>query len=161
MYDLTDQLCTECGIGLYKETSHYDHLDGVLHCTNKKCNHEVKRYKWEHNPQPHKQLTNKQMSYSEKYQQLENQIQELQKEVKRLKEEEVNNKLPRNFAIDVVKKILDTGDVDYFDDAFDWEDTKQGYTYWADIYNDLEPLRKKDIIQLQKWVIMYLEQNQK
>ena len=161
MYDLTDQLCTECGIGLYKETSHYDDLDGVLHCTNKKCNHEVKRYKWEHNPQPHKQLTNKQMSYSEKYQQLENQIQELQKEVKRLKEEEVNNKLPRNFAIDVVKKILDTGDVDYFDDAFDWEDTKQGYTYWADIYNDLQSLRKKDIIQLQKWVIMYLEQNQK
>lgn len=161
MYDLTDQLCTECEIGLYTETSHYDDLDGVLHCTNKKCNHEVKRYKWEHNPQPHKQLTNKQMSYSEKYQQLENQIQELQKEVKRLKEEEVNNKLPRNFAIDVVKKILDDGDTDYFDDAFDWEDTKQGYTYWADIYNDLQPLRKKDIIQLQKWVIMYLEQNQK
>ena len=161
MYDLTDQLCTECGIGLYKETSHYDDLDGVLHCTNKKCNHEVKRYKWEHNPQPHKQLTNKQMSYSEKYQQLENQIEALQKEVKRLKEEEVNNKLPTNFAIDVVKKILDDGDVDYFDDAFDWEDTKQGYTYWADIYNDLQSFRKKDIIQLQKWVIMYLEQNQK
>ena len=38
----------------------------------------MKRYKWEHNPQPHKQLTNKQMSYSEKYQQLENQIEELQ-----------------------------------------------------------------------------------
>ena len=91
MYDLTDLLCTKCGIGLYKETSHYDDLDGVLHCTNKKCNHEVKRYKWEHNPQPHKQLTNKKMSYSEKYQQLENQIEELQKEVKRLKEEEVNN----------------------------------------------------------------------
>ena len=161
MYDLTDQLCTECGIGRYKETSHYDDLDGVLHCTNKKCNHEVKRYKWEHNPQPRKQLTNKKMSYSEKYQQLENQIEELQKEVKRLKEEEVNNKLPNRFAIDVVKKILDDGDGDYFDDAFDWEDTKQGYTYWADIYNDVEPLRKKDIIQLQKWVIMYLEQNQK
>ena len=161
MYDLTDQLCTECGIGRYKETSHYDDLDGVLHCTNKKCNHEVKRYKWEHNPQPRKQLTNKKMSYSEKYQQLENQIQELQKEVKRLKEEEVNNKLPKNFAIDVVKKVIDTGDIDYLDDAFDWVDTKQGYDYWADIYNDLEPLRKKDIIQLQKWVIMYLEQNQK
>ena len=101
------------------------------------------------------------MSYSEKYQQLENQIEQLQKEVKRLKEEEVNNKLPKNFAIDVVKKILDDGDTDYFDDAFDWEDTKQGYTYWEDIYNDLQSFRKKDIIQLQKWVIMYLEQNQK
>ena len=51
------------------------------------------------------------MSYSEKYQQLENQIQELQKEVKRLKEEEINNKLPKNFAIDVVKKVIDDGDV--------------------------------------------------
>ena len=161
MYDLTDQLCTECGIGLYKETSHYDDLDGVLHCTNKKCNHEVKRYKWEHNPQPHKQLTNKQMSYSEKYQQLENQIQELQKEVKRLKEEEAGNKLPQNFKIDVAKKILDDGDVDYLDEAFDWNDTKQGYEYWYDINIDIQPLRKKDIIQLQKWVIIYLEQNQK
>ena len=55
------------------------------------------------------------MSYSEKYQQLENQIQELQKEVKRLKEEEVNNKLPKNFEIALVKKILDTGDVDWFE----------------------------------------------
>ena len=101
------------------------------------------------------------MSYSEKYQQLENQIEELQKEVKRLKKEEAGNKLPKNFAIDVVKKVIDTGDVDYLDDAFDWVDTKQGYEYWRDIFDDFEPLRKKDIIQLQKWVIMYLEQNQK
>jgi hypothetical protein len=101
------------------------------------------------------------MSYSEKYQQLENQIQELQAEVERLKKEETNNKLPRNFAIDVVKGILDDGDTDYLDDAFDWADTKQGYTYWNDIHYDTELFRKKDIIQLQKWVIMYLEQNQK
>jgi hypothetical protein len=100
------------------------------------------------------------MSYSEKYQQLESQIEELQKEVKRLKEEEAGNKLPQNFKIEDVKKILDDGDTNYLDDAFDWADTKQGYTYWSDIF-DIEPLRKKDIIQLQKWVIMYLEQNQK
>ena len=101
------------------------------------------------------------MSYSEKYQQLENQIEELQKEVKRLKEEEAGNKLPQNFKIEDVKKVIDTGDVDYLDDAFSWDDTKQGYNYWGDIWNDLEPLRKKDIIQLQKWMIIYLEQNQK
>jgi hypothetical protein len=101
------------------------------------------------------------MSYSEKYQQLEFQIQKLQKEVQRLKEEEANNKLPKNFAIDVVKKILDDGDTDYLDDAFDWDDTKQGYTYWNDIFNETGLFRKKDIIQLQKWVIIYLEQNQK
>ena len=101
------------------------------------------------------------MSYSEKYQQLENQIQELQKEVKRLKEEEVNNKLPQEFVIENVKKVINTGDTDYLDEAFNWSDTKQGYNYWGDIFDDVEPLRKKDIIQLQKWVIMYLEQNQK
>ncbi len=101
------------------------------------------------------------MSYSEKYQQLENQIEKLQAEVERLKQEETNNKLPRNFAIDVVKGILDDGDTDYLDDAFDWADTKQGYTYWNDIFNETELFRKKDIIQLQKWVIIYLEQNQK
>jgi hypothetical protein len=101
------------------------------------------------------------MSYSEKYQQLEYQIEKLQAEVERLKKEEADNKLPRNFAIDVVKGILDDGDTDYLDDAFDWADTKQGYTYWNDIYGDSELFRKKDIIQLQKWVIIYLEQNQK
>jgi hypothetical protein len=101
------------------------------------------------------------MSYSEKYQQLENQIEKLQAEVERLKQEETNNKLPSNFDIDVVKGILDDSDTDYLDDAFDWDDTKQGDTYWNNIYNGIEPLRKKDIIQLQKWVIIYLEQNQK
>ena len=100
------------------------------------------------------------MSYSEKYQQLENQIKKLQAEVERLKQEETNNKLPRNFAIDVVKKILDDGDTDYLDDAFDWADTEQGYTYWNDIHDGNGLFRKKDIIQLQKWVIIYLEQDQ-
>jgi len=101
------------------------------------------------------------MSYSEKYQQLEHQIEELQKEVKRLKEEEAGNKLPQRFEIEDVKKVIDTGDVDFLDDAFDWNDTKQGYTYWYNVNYEIQPLRKKDIIQLQKWVIMYLEQNQK
>ena len=101
------------------------------------------------------------MSYSEKYQQLEYQIEKLQAEVERLKKEEANNKLPRNFAIDVVKGILDDSDTDYLDDAFDWADTKQGYTYWNDIHHGTKLFRKKDIIQLQKWVIIYLEQNQK
>ena len=105
------------------------------------------------------------MSYSEKYQQLKSQIEELQKEVQRLKEEEeeaeANNKLPKNFAIDVVKKILGDGGTNYLDCAFDWTDTKQGEDYWYEICGNLQPLRKKDIIQLQKWVIIYLEQNQK
>ena len=50
--DRYDQLCTQCGIGRYHETSIYDDWDGVLHCTNRECNHEVKRYKSKDNPPP-------------------------------------------------------------------------------------------------------------
>jgi len=50
--DRKDQLCTECGVGRYQETSIHDDWDGVLHCNNKKCNHEVKRYKSDDNPPP-------------------------------------------------------------------------------------------------------------
>jgi hypothetical protein len=50
--DRKDQLCTECGVGRYQETSIHDDWDGVLHCNNKKCNHEVKRYKSDDNPEP-------------------------------------------------------------------------------------------------------------
>jgi hypothetical protein len=46
------QTCEKCGKGTYQETSIHDDWDGVLHCTNKKCNHEVKRYKWKDNPPP-------------------------------------------------------------------------------------------------------------
>jgi hypothetical protein len=55
--DRRDQPCTKCGVGVYAETSIHDDWDGVLHCTNKKCNHEVKRYKYEDNPQPTQQMT--------------------------------------------------------------------------------------------------------
>ena len=50
--DRRDQICTKCGVGRYAETSIHDDLDGVLHCTNKKCNHEVKRHKCEDEPKP-------------------------------------------------------------------------------------------------------------
>lgn len=55
--DRRDQPCTKCGVGVYAETSIHDDWDGVLHCTNKKCNHEVKRYKSDDNPQPTQQMT--------------------------------------------------------------------------------------------------------
>ena len=50
--DRDGQTCTKCGIGYYDETSIHDDWDGVLHCNNKKCNHEVKRYKSDDNPPP-------------------------------------------------------------------------------------------------------------
>jgi hypothetical protein len=96
-----------------------------------------------------------------KYEQLESQIQELQAEVERLKQEEASNKLPNLFKIDDVKKLLDTGDINIIEYAFDWSDTSQGYWYWYNIFRVDKPLTDKDIIQLQKWMIMYLEQNQK
>ena len=54
--DRKGQICTKCGVGNYQETNIYDDWDGVLHCTNKECNHEVKRYKWKNNfpPKPEK-----------------------------------------------------------------------------------------------------------
>jgi hypothetical protein len=96
-----------------------------------------------------------------KYQELENKIQELQAEVKRLKQEEASNKLPRNFKIYDVKKVIDDGELEYLEYAFEWADTSQGYGYWYRIFCTDEPLTDKVIIQLQKWMIMYLEQNQK
>jgi len=50
--DRMGQTCTKCGVGRYQETSIHDDWDGVLHCTNKACNHEVGRYKSNDNPPP-------------------------------------------------------------------------------------------------------------
>ena len=47
--DRKDQTCTMCCSGRYQETTFFDDMDGVLHCTNKECNHEAKRYKWKDN----------------------------------------------------------------------------------------------------------------
>jgi len=40
--DFTDETCMECGQGTYVETSIFDDMDGVLHCSD--CNHKVERY---------------------------------------------------------------------------------------------------------------------
>ena len=50
--DRNGQTCTKCGAGYYTETSLNDDWDGVLHCNNKKCNNEVKRYRSDDNPEP-------------------------------------------------------------------------------------------------------------
>ncbi len=50
--DRNGQTCAKCGAGYYTETSIHDDWDGVLHCNNKKCNHEVKRHKSSDNPEP-------------------------------------------------------------------------------------------------------------
>jgi hypothetical protein len=50
--DRDGQICTNCCAGIYMETSIHDDWDGVLHCNNKECNHEVKRYKSKDKPKP-------------------------------------------------------------------------------------------------------------
>ena len=50
--DRNGQTCTKCGAGNYAETSLHDDWDGVLHCNNKKCNYEVRRYESMDNFEP-------------------------------------------------------------------------------------------------------------
>lgn len=42
MIDLMDQQCSYCQRGTFNETTIYDDMDGVLHCTE--CNVCVSRY---------------------------------------------------------------------------------------------------------------------
>ena len=93
------------------------------------------------------------------YKQLEEKIKELQQEVERLKEEEKENKLPDYFKIEKVLEFLeDTSKVWLIDECFTWVSTPQGDDYWCRLSEELRPLTDKDIIQLQKWVILYYQQ---
>jgi len=60
--DRNGQTCTMCCAGYYQETSIHDDWDGVLHCTNKECNHEVIRYKWKDDPKPQPELVKSKLS---------------------------------------------------------------------------------------------------
>ena len=95
-----------------------------------------------------------------RYQELENQVKELQKEIDRLKKEEQESKLPRNFNREKVINFLNKPSyIDLFC-AFSWESTPQGHGYWHSI-DKLGPHKvpEQAIIQLQKWVIQsYQEQ---
>jgi hypothetical protein len=64
--DRKDQICTMCCAGYYQETSIHDDWDEMLHCTNKKCNHEVKRYKWKDDPKPQPELVKSKLSFAAK-----------------------------------------------------------------------------------------------
>ncbi len=89
-----------------------------------------------------------------KYQELENRIAELQKEVERLKKGE---SLPDNFKRNIVLRILDNPNnkevIDDIDSAFTWDSTPQGGDYWGEIYQLDRKLSQNDISQLQQWVI--------
>jgi hypothetical protein len=46
-------------------------------------------------------------------------------------------------------------------DGFNWESTPQGADYWENLFGGGRKLSDKDIIQLQKWCIMYLQEENK
>ena len=91
-----------------------------------------------------------------KYQELETKIQEMQAEVDRLKKEEEENQLPDGFSYKDCKKVIN-GNIDILIFTFEWRTTPQGIAHWDKIYSGDSPLTDKDIIQLQKWCILYLE----
>lgn len=101
----------------------------------------------------------------EKYQQLEQKVQELQKEIYRLKkEEQQQNKLPKDFNRDIALSFLDSPNSRYFEYIFSWNETPQGFSYWNNIYTNLENPNYKVpdevIIQIQKWVTESYKNNQ-
>ena len=95
-----------------------------------------------------------------RYQELENQVKEIQKEIDRLKKEEQESKLPEDFNRERVISYLNNPRTWPASLAFTWDSTPQGGLYWYSIYH-LEPHKvpNEAIIQLQKWVIQsYQEQ---
>ena len=94
-----------------------------------------------------------------KYEKIENQIAELQKEVERLKKEEEEEKLPEQFSREYTIAALN-GNLLYLNTAFKWDSTPQGLFYWRNIRCGHEVLTSEDIIQLQKWVILSYQQEE-
>lgn len=102
----------------------------------------------------------KQPKEMKKYQELEQKIQELQQEVNHLKEEEKENKIPDLFNLEPTLEVLKNPKKNYdrLILSFEWVLTPQGHTHWANLCSGNKPLTDKDIIQLQKWVILYYQQ---
>jgi hypothetical protein len=95
------------------------------------------------------------------YEVLELQIKELQEEVDRLKKEEADKALPLYFNREFAEYSIRVGFVHYLTQAFDWGSTNQGLLHWADIRLGKKPMTDKDIICIQNWIILSLQQEQK
>jgi hypothetical protein len=94
------------------------------------------------------------------YQQLEQQVKELQKEIERLKAQENNNKIPEDFNLDYALSFLDCPNSLDLADMFTWGISSQGEIYWEDLHSELEEnsdykVPDEAIIQIQKWVIEF------
>lgn len=130
-------------------TSELDYVVGSKRCT-------VDGFYWT-SRLPHPNNITK-ITSMEKYQKLEQQVKDLQKEIERLKEEE--NKVPKDFKLDHALSFLDCPNSWDLDDMFTWDISSQGKVYWDDLYSELceNPDYKvpdEAIIQIQKWVIEF------
>lgn len=100
-----------------------------------------------------------------KYEQLENQIKELQAEVEHLKkEEEARTKLPEAFSRKSAIAFLENPSANLLCGAFVWSSTSQGEVYWRNIESSLHKnlsykVPQEAIMAIQSWVIeSYKEQ---
>jgi hypothetical protein len=102
-----------------------------------------------------------------KYQKLEQQVEDLQKEIERLKEEEKENTLPKDFILDRALSFLDCPNFLDLVTMFTWHSSPQGQVYWEDLYTEMNNYQSESgdnpdykvpdeaIIQIQKWVIEF------
>jgi hypothetical protein len=101
-----------------------------------------------------------------KYEKLELQVKEIQKEIERLKEEEKQNTLPKDFDRNVAIEFLNTkiaARTVYLLEAFYWDSTPQGGQYWADIAYEISrdsnyKVPEEAIALIQNWVILSYQQ---
>jgi hypothetical protein len=98
-----------------------------------------------------------------KYEKLELQVKEIQKEIERLKQEEKQNTLPRNFNRNQAIEFLDNFNPDNLIHSFSWASTPQDYDYWYIICGNLRKYKghkvsQEAIIQIQKWIILSYQQ---
>ena len=93
-----------------------------------------------------------------KYEKLEQQVKEIQKEIDRLKKEEKEVKLPNRFKRNYAISFLENPNHADLCNMFDWESSPEGINYWDALSdkildNSQYEVPQEDIIQIQGWVI--------
>jgi hypothetical protein len=93
---------------------------------------------------------------------IEYQIKSLQDEIESLRKKQKEYKLPTCFCYaSIIDFLADPTCLYLIADGFNWESTPQGADYWENLFGGGRKLSDKDIIQLQKWCIMYLQEENK
>ena len=69
--------------------------------------------------------------------------------------------VPRDFRLEKALEVIeDSANVGALHSAFTWSSSPQGYDYWNSIYSRESELKPEDVIQIQRWIInQMLEDN--